>query len=223
MVMCEGKMIFKDGKARVEPRKVFFPGHLFDTIRVQGYVFPQLPNKGKVRVMDLVTRLVTKERVVDLENPEESKDLTMILALDRMGGEKAFMGFLKGFGLQKGAYGSTMCWDVVDMIVVGCDTQSMKTALERLKEIRGGGVYAIGDEVIAEFPAPLCGVVSLKSMETVREEVRRVEDSLREHGVKWEKPCLTVDTLTTPAIPHLRITHDGYVRLRDRQILPVEV
>src|SRR4030042_3829930 len=133
------------------------------------------------------------------------------------------MGLLKGFGLERGAYGSTMCWDTVDMIIVGCDTQSMKTVIERLKEIGGGGVYAIGGEVIAEFPAPLCGVVSLKSMETVRGEVRKLEDSLRENGVEWEKPMLTADTLTRPAIPHLRITHNGYVRLKDRQILPVEV
>jgi adenine deaminase len=46
-------------------------------------------------------------------------------------------------------------------------------------------------------------------METVREEVRQVEESLRKNGVKWEKPMLTVDTLGTPAIPHLRITHQG--------------
>ena len=147
----------------------------------------------------------------------------MVLALDRLGSGKAFMGLLKGFGLQKGAYGSTMCWDMADMIIVGCDTQSMKTVIERLKEIGGGGVYAIGDEVIAEFPAPLCGIVSLKPMETVREEVKKLEDSLRENGVKWEKPILTIDTLGTPAIPHLRITHNGYVRLKDREILSVEV
>jgi adenine deaminase len=41
--------------------------------------------------------------------------------------------------------------------------------------------------------------------------------------VKWEKPVLTVDTLGTPAIPHLRITHQGYVNVKDRKILPVEV
>jgi adenine deaminase len=60
-------------------------------------------------------------------------------------------------------------------------------------------------------------------METVREEVKKLEDSLRENGVEWEKPTLTVDTLTTPAIPHLRITHNGYVRLKDRKILPLAV
>ena len=90
------------------------------------------------------------------------------------------MGLLKGLGLQKGAYGSTMCWDTIDMIVVGCDTQSMETVIERLKEIGGGGVYAIGDKVAAEFPAPLCGVYSQKPMEIVREEIKRLEYSHEE-------------------------------------------
>ena len=221
-VMCNGKIIFKDGRAIVEPKKIFFPDYMFHTVKVDRYTFPLLSTKGKVRVMELVTRLVTKENIVNLQDPEESKDLIMALALDRLGSGKAFMGLLKEFGLQRGAYGSTMCWDTVDMIIVGCDTQSMKTAIGRLKEIGGGGVYAIGDEVVAEFPAPLCGIVSLKPMETVREEVKKLEDSLKKNGVKWEKPALTIDTLGTPAIPQLRITHNGYVRLRDREILTVE-
>ena len=133
------------------------------------------------------------------------------------------MGLLKGFGLQRGAYGTTMSWDIPDMIVVGCDTQSMETVIGRLKEIGGGGAYAIGKEIVAELPAPLCGVTSLKPMETVAKEVRQLEECLKKNGVKWEKPILTVDTLGTPAIPNLRITHHGYVRLKDREILSLEI
>ena len=70
---------------------------------------------------------------------------------------------------------------------------------------------------------PLCGIVSLKPMEKVKEEIKNIEDSLRENGVKWEKPVLTIDTPGTPAIPHLRIIHHGYVRLKDRKTLSFEV
>jgi adenine deaminase len=222
-VMCDGKIIFRDGKSLVEPKKVFFSDTMFNTVKIHSYTFPPLPKKGKVRAMELVTRLVTKEKIIDLEDPEESKNVIMILAINRLGSGKAFRGLLKGFGLQRGAYGTTMNWDMPDMMVVGCDTQSMETVIGRLKEIGGGGVYAIGKEVVAEFPAPLCGVASLKPMEIVGEEVRELEESLRKNGVKWEKPTLTVDTLGTAAIPHLRITHHGYVRLKDRMTLPVEV
>jgi adenine deaminase len=60
-------------------------------------------------------------------------------------------------------------------------------------------------------------------MEILRREVRRLEEFLRKNGVKWEKPALTVDTLGTPAIPYLRITHRGYVHVRARKTLSVEV
>jgi len=63
----------------------------------------------------------------------------------------------------------------------------------------------------------------LKPMETVERETKKLEESLKKNGVKWEKPVLTIDTLGTPAIPHLRITHHGYVRLKDRKELPLEV
>lgn len=234
LVMCDGKIIFRDGKSLAEPKKVFFPDHMFHTVTIPDDIFSSikggalaepavaLAKAGKARAMELVSRLVTKESIIDLEKPEESKDVIMILALDRLGNRGAFMGLLKGFGLERGAYGTTMSWDSPDMIVVGCDTQSMEMVIGRLKEIGGGGVYTIGKEIVAEFPAPLCGVASLKPMEIVGEEVKKLEASLRKNGVKWEKPALTVDTLTSPAIPHLRITHHGYVRLKDRKILSVE-
>jgi adenine deaminase len=234
-VMCKGKVIFKEGNNMVEPKKVTFPKYLFDTVKVPDHVFSlikggalveptgALTKLGKARVMELVTNLVTKEAMIDLENPKEAKDVMMLLALDRVGRGGAFMGLLKGFGLQRGAYGTTMSWDTIDMFVVGCDMGSMKTVIERLKEMRGGGVYAIGDKVVSEFQAPLCGFYSLKPMEILSAEVKSLEECLKSNGVKWEKPALTVDTLGTPAIPHLRITHHGYVRLRDREMLPLMI
>ena len=222
LVMCGGKIISKEGKATVEPRRVFFPDSVFHTVNVGGYTVPSVRLKGKARVIELVSRLVTKESLIDLDDPGASKDLIPILALDRLGGKRSFMGLLKGFGLLRGALGSTMTWDSPDMVVAGCDPDSMKTAIGRLGETGGGAVYAIGKEVIAEFPAPLCGVTSLKPMAIMREEMRQLEMALEENGVKWERPVLTLDTLGSPAIPQLRITHRGYVRLRDRALLPLE-
>ena len=249
-VMCDGKIIYKDGKSLVEPKKVFSPRYMFNTVKVPEQMIslltkeaPAVPanlsslagagfveagalakvGKGKVRVIELVTGLVTREKIINPEDPEESNDVVMLLALNRVEGKGSFMGLLKGFGLQRGAYGTTMSWDTIDMFIVGCDTHSMVTVIHRLKEIGGGGVYAIGDEIISEFEAPLCGFYSLEPMEKLNQKVKRLEASLKRNGVRWEKPMLTIDTLGTPAIPHLRMTHHGYVRLRDRVVLPVEV
>jgi adenine deaminase len=248
-VMCDGKIIYKDGKSLVEPKKVFSPRYMFNTVKVPEQMIsrltkgaPAVPTnlpsltgagfaeagalakvgKGKVRVIELVTGLVTREKIINLEDPEESNDVVMLLALNRVEGKGSFMGLLKGFGLQRGAYGTTMSWDTIDMFIVGCDTHSMVTVIHRLKEIGGGGVYAMGGKVVSEFRAPLCGFYSLKPMEILRAEVKELEESLKRNGVRWEKPILTIDTLGTPAIPHLRITHHGYVNLKDRKILSLE-
>jgi len=173
--------------------------------------------------MELVSRLVTKERIVDLGDPDAPDDTIMVLALNRLGDGGGFLGLLKGFGLREGACGTTMAWDTSAMIVVGRDELSMRTVIGRLEEMGGGAAYAVAEQVVADFSAPLCGIVSLNTVETVAEEIRRLETCLKRAGVHWERPLLTVDTLGTAAIPHLRITQNGYVRLRDRKILSVEV
>jgi len=223
LVMREGRIIYQEGKIFEEPRRVGFPEYMFDSIKVEGFRFPAIPQNGRVRAIEFVTGLVTKERIIELGNPEDLEDLLFLLAIDRVRGGESFLGFLKGFGLKRGAYGTTMSWDTIDMFIVGVDQQSMETVLRRLREIRGGGVYAIGDRVVAEIEASLCGFYSIKSMKEIRDEVKRVEDALKENGARWEKPVLTIDTLGTPAIPHIRITHKGYVRLKDRQLLPLLV
>ncbi len=147
IVLCEGKMIYRDGRILAPPRRAPFPGNLLDTVNVQPFTFPSLPSRGKVRAIQLVTNLVTQESIIDLDEPGASKDLLMVLAVNRLGKEGSFLGFIRGFGLKEGALGSTQNWDTGDMVVVGCDPLSMITVIERLKEIHGGYVYAISKDV----------------------------------------------------------------------------
>jgi len=223
LIMVEGKVIFKEGKSLACPRKPTFPDTLFDTVKIGSYTFPPIPSTGKVRAVDLVTGLVTEETIADLDKADDSKDLIFALAIDRSGSGKAFLGFLRGFGLKKGAIGSTMAWDTRDMIAVGKDLPSLKAVIERVKEIGGGIVFAEGNEIVAELPARVCGILSTKTMEETRQEMKQLENVLKENGVPWENPLLTLDTLTGCAIPHLRITHHGYVRMKDRQVLSWKV
>lgn len=220
-IMIRGRTVFQDGRSLVNPRPIDFPESLFSTVRLE-CPLDEPARTGRVRAMELINRLVTREKIVDFGSPEDAADVLFAVALDRTEGRQSFTGFLKGFGLEQGACGTTSCWDSVDLVCVGADMISVRTVLERLKEIGGGAVFAVGETVVAEFPAPLCGVVSPEPMKTVFGQMKRLDEALKNAGVKWEKPVLTLDTLTTAAIPHLRITHEGYVRLRDRRILPLQ-
>ena len=109
------------------------------------------------------------------------------------------------------------------MFVAGCDEKSIRTVVSRLEKIGGGAVVAVGSKILAEYPAKLCGIVSLEDIKTAWNQMQRTERALAELGVRWDKPILTLNTLGTAAIPHLRITHHGYVRLKDRAVLPLNL
>ena len=226
-VMVEGKKIFDGGEALVAPRPVTVAPELLRTLGLDpdGVLVsvgppPLPPSDMPVRVIEYVSNLVTKEAVL---TPDEARSaqLVPVLAVERTKGEQAFWGFLKGLGLREGAFATSSAWDSPDVLVAGRDAVAVRTALRRLVEIGGGLVYARDDQVVAESPAPVCGVATLDSAECVRADMRGVTEALVSAGVAWEDPILAVDTLTTPAIPHLRITHRGYVRLKDRAVLPL--
>jgi len=227
-VMVGGELVFDRGAVLAVPRPVSVAPASLDTLRIdpeQALTLagppPSLPAAGTVRVVEQVTNLVTREALL---TPDEARaaDLAFVLALERTRGEQSFWGFLKGFGLREGAYATTMSWDSPDLLVVGRDESSMRTALCRLVENAGGSVFARGTEIVAELKAPICAIASPEPAEQVRADLRTLTDALHRAGVSWENPILAVETLTTPAIPQLRVTHRGYVRLRDRALLPRE-
>lgn len=227
IVMVGGKTVFDRGEVLVTPRPATVDVRFLHTLTLDpdaalasAGLPPIPPEDAPVRAIEYVSNLVTREAVL---SPEEARnsDLVPILAVERTEGKKAFWGFLKGLGLGEGAFATSTAWDTPDLLVVGRDTIAVRTALRRLVEIGGGVVYARGDQVVAESATPVCGVATLEPAAQVREDLRRVGDALRRAGIGWEDPILAIDTLTTPAIPHLRITRRGYVRLKDRVVLPL--
>jgi len=155
-ILIGGRKVFAEGKSLVEPRRVEFPEALFTTMNISGYQLDEPQKRGRCRAMELVNRLVTREKVIDFENPEEAADVLYCVALDRTGGKQSFTGFLQGFGLKQGACGTTSSWDTVDMICAGVDMVSIRTVIERLKEIGGGAVFAVG--VLPEAAVVVVGV-----------------------------------------------------------------
>lgn len=92
------------------------------------------------------------------KRPDLSRDLIRIAVIERHGrnGNRA-TGFVKGFGLQRGAIASTVCHDHHNIAVVGADYADMALAANRLSEIEGGFVVVEGGQVLAELALPVAG------------------------------------------------------------------
>lgn len=155
------------------------------------------------------------------KKPDLARDLVKIAVIERHGvnGNRA-TGFVKGFGLQKGAIGSTVCHDHHNIAVVGVDPADMALAANRLMEIEGGFVVVEGGRVLAELPLPVAGLMSLASFEAVREELVGLRAAARSLGVVLEEPFLQLAFLALPVIPHLKITDMGMVDVDRFEIMP---
>ena len=70
------------------------------------------------------------------------------------------LGFVRGFGLTRGAFASTFSHDAHNVVVVGTSDAEMALAVERLVELGGGLVVVDGATVTAELPLPVAGLLS---------------------------------------------------------------
>jgi adenine deaminase len=146
------------------------------------------------------------------KRPDPARDLVKIAVIERHGqnGNRA-TGFVRGFGLERGAIAGTVCHDHHNIAVVGADYADMALAANRLGQIEGGFVVAEGGRILAELPLPVAGLMSLDPFETVRDRLIALRAAARSLGVALEEPFLQLAFLCLPVIPHLKITDRGLV------------
>ena len=154
------------------------------------------------------------------KRPDPARDLIRIAVVERHGKNgNIATGFVKGFGLTAGAIASTVCHDHHNIAVVGADYADMALAANRLSEIEGGFVVALGGRVLAELALPVAGLMSLRPFEEVREALVALRAAARSLGVTLEEPFLQLAFLALPVIPALKITDRGMVDVTKFEII----
>ena len=172
-------------------------------------------------------KIITEHLTFDIapadgdKQPDLSRDLIKIAIIERHGvnGNRA-TGFVRGFGLKRGAIASTVCHDHHNIAVVGADYGDMAQAANRLTEIEGGFVVVQGGQVLAELALPVAGLMSLLPFEAVREKLVALRAAATTLGVVLEEPFLQLAFLALPVIPHLKITDMGMVDVDRFEVMP---
>jgi adenine deaminase len=186
---------------------------------------------GRVRVIGvepgtLVTRALTAEpeRRDGLALADPSQDLAKIAVIERhrRTGRRS-VGFVRGFGLRRGALASTQAHDAHNVVVVGIDERDMAAAVNRLIEVGGGQVAVADGRVAAEVPCPIGGLLSDRPVEEVAAGVEAMEAAARELGCTLPAPFMSMSFLALSVIPELKITDRGLVDTTRFEVVPLEV
>jgi adenine deaminase len=184
---------------------------------------------GSARVIGLVPgQIVTESLVEELAASDgeaiadPSRDLAKVAVLERhLGTGRVGLGFVRGFGLQRGAFGSTVAHDAHNVIVVGVDDEAMARVVDRLRALGGGIAVADAGGVRAELPLPVAGLLSDRPLAEVLEASRAVTAAVEGLGVTCPAPVQVLAFLALSVIPSLKITDRGLVDVVGRRIVPL--
>ncbi len=165
--------------------------------------------EGESRTERLVEQLEVKNGSVALDI---ERDILKVSVVER---HKATgnigLGFVKGFGIKKGAIGSSVGHDSHNITVVGTSDNDMAYAVSSISDMGGGIIVVESQRTVANLPLPIAGLMSTKQAGEAAEELRKVREATRTLGAKLGFPFMVLSFLPLAVIPRLRITDKGLV------------
>lgn len=230
MVISEGQVIAEGGKTLVSLSRIPYPDQLLKTVHVP-LIAPEhlavplaaCSKAGGVRTMDIQENgLVAREGLAKIVpqnetvSPDPGSDLLKIVFIERVSGRgERFVGFVRGWGQKRGAVASSLIWDAAGIVAIGADDVDLAGAINRVIELQGGTVLAVGGEIACEISFPIGGYSSERRIEDLTADASALQQAVRDLGSNLPSPRLTFETLASAAIPFVRITEKGYFRFRE--------
>lgn len=153
---------------------------------------------------------------------DPARDILKLAVFERHRGTGGrAVGFVQGFGLQRGAIAMSITHDAHNVIVVGADDRAMAAALDRLRAVDGGLVVARDDASLDALPLPIGGLMCDRDPRAVAADLDRLKGAVRELGGRLEEPFVQLSFLALPVIPSLKLTDRGLVDVEASRVIPV--
>jgi len=225
LVAREGRMVHNRRHRRYDhlPRTVHIdPERLDFAIRAMGSqarVIGAVPDQ-------LITHHLTREIPVHdgWAQADPERDLLKMAVIERHHGTGNIgLGFVQGVGLTRGAIASTVAHDHHNLVVIGADDISMRTAALAVANAGGGLAVALGEQELCLLPLPIAGLMSDWEIDMVRDRLQRLLDNAHRLGARLRDPFMAMSFLALEVIPALKLTDKGLVDVEQFEVVPLFV
>ncbi|MBI4642019.1 MAG: adenine deaminase [Candidatus Tectomicrobia bacterium] len=231
MVFKRGELVAERGRflkeVRPFPLSRAMPGMRIPSLSPRSFALPE--HLGNIRVIGMIPdQIVTDSLELSgkIENgylvSDPESDILKLAVIERHKGTGQIgLGFVKGFGLKKGAVASSVAHDSHNIIVAGVSDDDMICAVQKVKEIGGGYVFSQEGKILSALPLPIAGLMTDKPITQVVFELRELNRLLHHAGVKPVHPFIALSFLALPVIPKLKLTDKGLVDVCQFTLLPL--
>ncbi|MGI5936991.1 MAG: adenine deaminase [Oscillospiraceae bacterium] len=228
-VMIDGEVVAENGVMLAPVRPYEYPSWARNTMNLGIEITAQsfeLPCSGKDHVLARAIEIVPAkvgnyERIVRLPvrgglvESDVSQDVLKAVVFERHSGTgKKGVGFVKGFGIKKGAMASTVAHDAHNLLVIGTNDEDMALAANTLISCGGGMCVASGGKVLGLVELPIAGIMSDRAAAELAESVAALDRAWKEIGCNIVSPFMTMALIPLACIPELRLTNRGLVDCR---------
>ena len=234
-VWADGQLVAQDGKLVTRLSDYAYPDAAKRSIairKVSPEVFQIHANAEveKIRVVEIINETITRETVYQMKSidgkwlsvPEE--DILKAAVFNKSQSDATpSLCFIKGVGLRKGAIATSLIWDTNNILVIGTSDKEMAAALNQLVCLGGGAVVVKDQEVIAQLPLPVCGIISTESLPVIVQKMKDLEKACQRLGSSLTRTLLTIETLPFTGLPYLRPTDKGLADIRKGKLVLVKV
>jgi adenine deaminase len=174
--------------------------------------------------------IVTAEAIVPLAvrdgalQADPAADVLKLASWERHGNTgRVGLGFVRGFGLERGAIASSYNPHCQHLLSVGADDADMAAAARAVRDMGGGFAVAEKGELLATVPLPLYGLLSERPADELVVEIEAAIAAARSLGCGLSAPFHTLAFVGLPVvIGTLKICSEGLVDVWAQRIVPVE-
>ncbi|MGX9808737.1 adenine deaminase [Exiguobacterium acetylicum] len=233
-VYIQGNCVARAGKTIRPVRRAHVPESLRGTLNTKPItpeVFALPLESSRAHVIGVIPKsIVTEHLILDVPLqdghfvPVPEQDLLKIAVIERHHGTAfSAVGIVKGFKMKRGAIAATVAHDSHNLVIVGASDEEMQLAAERLVQAGGGVIAVNGQEVLAELPLEIAGLMTNRPFQEVGDTLEALNDALDVlEADRSFNPYLTMSFLCLPVIPELKLTDSGLFDVKHFQHISVQ-
>lgn len=223
----KGKQVYSDGEVRF----TYNPGKAINKWNCSALKKEDISvlNYGKhIRVIEAFEgELLTKQiKIHSGDNPyiqsDTTKDLLKIVVKNRYSDAPPVVGFIKGFGLKKGAFASSVAHDSHNIICVGTNDNDIISAMNEIVRLNGGLSFSAREE-IESLCLDIGGIMTTRSCVDVAWDYEKLNMLTRANGCKMMAPYMTLSFMALLVIPELKIGDKGLFDVKAFELVPLFV
>ena len=171
-------------------------------------------NNGDIRIIIATDgELLTRETRItfgssEYINPDINRDILKIVVKDRYKDLPPAVGFIKGFGLKRGAFASCIAHDSHNIISIGTNDKDIVTFINEIIRLHGGLAVSSG-KTVNSLELNIGGIMTTRSCNEIALDYDNLNQLVNSFGCTMKAPFMTLSFMALLVIPDLKIGDQG--------------